>query len=385
MKVLFVVPPLTGHILPTLAVAEALSARGHAVAWLGHATKLRGLLPEGSTILPLGEGDPAHAEFVASRARSARGMAALKLFWEEFVAPLALASFDETEALVRAHAPDVMVVDHQAMAGALVARKLGIPFATSATTSASVGDTLEAFPKVAEWQREQVQAVAVQLGVDGGDTPDVSDSRVLVFSTPELAGTGGYPPQTLFVGPSLTTRRVAVPFPWEWLEAGRRKVLVSLGTLNAERGQRFYDAVVEGLGGLDAQVVLVAPASMVPETPENILRRDYVPQLALLSHVDAVVTHAGHNTTVEALSHGLPLVVSPITDDQPVVAAQVTAAGAGVRVPFGRISANKLRDAVVAVLDEPAYRQAAARIATSFAEAGGPAQAAEAVLALASR
>lgn len=38
----------------------------------------------------------------------------------------------------------------------------------------------------------------------------------------------------------------------------------------------------------------------------------------------------------EALWHAVPLVVAPIRDDQPVVAGQVTDAGAGVRVRFGR-------------------------------------------------
>ena len=34
-RYLFVVPPLVGHINPTLAVAEQLAGRGHEVAWTG--------------------------------------------------------------------------------------------------------------------------------------------------------------------------------------------------------------------------------------------------------------------------------------------------------------------------------------------------------------
>ena len=32
-RILFVVPPLTGHINPTVAVGAELAARGHDVAW----------------------------------------------------------------------------------------------------------------------------------------------------------------------------------------------------------------------------------------------------------------------------------------------------------------------------------------------------------------
>jgi UDP:flavonoid glycosyltransferase YjiC (YdhE family) len=73
----------------------------------------------------------------------------------------------------------------------------------------------------------------------------------------------------------------------------------------------------------------------------------------------------------EALWHGVPLVVAPIRDDQPVVAAQVADAGAGVRVRFGRADAARLGAAIDVVLDEPGYRAAAGRIRTAFRAAGG--------------
>jgi UDP:flavonoid glycosyltransferase YjiC (YdhE family) len=83
------------------------------------------------------------------------------------------------------------------------------------------------------------------------------------------------------------------------------------------------------------------------------------------------------------LAHGLPLVLAPIRDDQPIVADQVVRAGAGLRVRFGRVGAAELRAAVDTVLDEPGYRAAAEVVARSFREAGGAAAAADAVEALA--
>ena len=69
-----------------------------------------------------------------------------------------------------------------------------------------------------------------------------------------------------------------------------------------------------------------------------------------------MVTHGGHNTVCEALAHGLPLVVAPIRDDQPIIAEQVVAAGAGVRVKFGRVSTEGLRAAIDRVLTDPDLR-----------------------------
>jgi len=108
-----------------------------------------------------------------------------------------------------------------------------------------------------------------------------------------------------------------------------------------------------------------------------------VTQLEILPHVQAVVCHAGHNTVCEALANGLPLVVAPIRDDQPVVAQQVVRAGAGTRVRYGHLSPHSLRNAVVRVLAEPNFRGAAARIRDSFDAAGGAPAAADALEAMA--
>jgi UDP:flavonoid glycosyltransferase YjiC (YdhE family) len=94
-----------------------------------------------------------------------------------------------------------------------------------------------------------------------------------------------------------------------------------------------------------------------------------------------VLCHGGHNTVVETLSHGVPLVILPVKDDQPVVARQVSDAGAGVRLKLTRVRPAKLADAVATVRTAP-YRHAAARVRASFEAAGGPARAAAILSAL---
>jgi MGT family glycosyltransferase len=156
-----------------------------------------------------------------------------------------------------------------------------------------------------------------------------------------------------------------------------------MGTVNAEASARFYATCLAALAEEPIQVILVAPANLGVDIPDNTVHRAYVPQLALLREVDAVVCHAGHNTVCEALALGLPLVVAPIKDDQPIVAEQVAAAGAGLRVKFGRVQAAELRDVVRRVLAEPEFAAAAARIRDSFQRAGGAAAAADALQQLA--
>ena len=159
-------------------------------------------------------------------------------------------------------------------------------------------------------------------------------------------------------------------------------VLVSLGTLNAEVGERFWLAAAEAFADQPWVGVFVAPDHLVPDPPPNVIVARRVPQLELLPRVRAVVSHAGHNTVCETLAAGRPLVVAPIRDDQPVVADQVVRAGAAVRVKFARVRADALRTAVDQALTDPGLLAAAERIQASFAAAGGPAGAADALEAL---
>lgn len=384
MRALFVVPPLSGHVNPTVSVARALTARGHRVAWVGHPRRVRPLLPEGAELLPLDDG-PSDDVFgpILERSKTMRGLESLQFLWQDVLVPLARAMLPGVRHAIDVFRPDVVAVDHQAIGGALAARQAGVPWATLCTTSASVVDALGDLPKVKAWVSGQLADLERAADLPASAAPDLSPRLVVVFSSAAFADPdAAWPAHYRFVGPSIADRPDSTPFPWERLE-DRRRVFVSLGTVSAEVGAPFYATAATALADLDAQVIFAAPPELVPDPPASSIVRARVPQLALLPRMTAVVCHAGHNTVCESLASGLPLVVAPIRDDQPVVAGQVVRAGAGVRVRFGRLSPAALRAAVLRVLDEPAYREAATRVRDEFAAAGGAAAAAEALEGLA--
>jgi MGT family glycosyltransferase len=277
-------------------------------------------------------------------------------------------------------APDVLVVDQHALAGALVARQRGLPWATSATTSADLTDQVSATSKQGTWARQNM--TDFQRGLAVSDPVDLrfSDHLVLAFTTATLVGpVCDFPNHYVFVGPAMGARPRGTEFPWSWLRTDRQHVLVSLGTVNQKVGQRFFAAAVAAVAPLAdrLQAILVAPPDLIGMLPDHVLVREFIPQLDLLPSLDAVVSHAGHNTVCEALAYGVPLVVAPIRDDQPMIAKQVVDAGAGVRVHFGRVGPTELRNAITTLLEDPSYRAAARHVQTSFAAAGGAAAAAD--------
>lgn len=375
-RFLFAVPPLAGHVNPTVAVGAELARRGHQVAWVGHPPGVRPLLEDGARLYPApGEECSRRLEEVRREGAALHGPAAFRFLWEAFIVPLGHMMMPGVEAAVEDFRPHVVVADQQALAAPVVARRRGLPWATSATTSAELARPLAVFPKIEQWVGDLIEGFQRAHGDPDPVDLRFSDHLVLIFSTPALAGgTQGRPGHYAFVGPALG-RPSPGAFPWEWLDGTRPAVLVSLGTIHAGVGERFFRVAAEAVAGRDLQAVLVAAPEAVPDPPPNVLVRPHVPQLALLPKLSAVVSHGGHNTVCEALAHGLPLVVAPIRDDQPVNAHQVAAAGAGIVVPFFRVRPPQLREAITAVLAEDSYRRAARAVQESF-HAGGGAQAA---------
>jgi MGT family glycosyltransferase len=384
-RFLFVVPPMAGHMNPTITLGNELTRRGHAVAWTGHEGVIGGLVPPSATFIPVADGLPpaAAGTFLGLVSNNTSGAAGLTDILDEILLPLARQMLPGVHAAVDAFAPDVMVVDQSAYAGAAVAELRGLPWASSATTSAELTDPLAALPKVSAWFRSRLSELLLEAGLTPERAveidPRLSPHLILAFTTADIAGPpDDLPSHCVLLGPSLEDRADDTPFPWEWLDQPGPHVLVSLGTLCWLGGEHFFSVAAEAFAEMDAQAVFVAPPGIAPDpAPPNVLVQSRIPQLALMPHFDAVVCHGGHNTVCESLAFGNPLVIAPMRQDQPAIAKQVRRSGAGIRVPFKRVSPRGLREAINSVLTDPSYGAAAQRVQQSLASAGGPLEGAD--------
>lgn len=210
------------------------------------------------------------------------------------------------------------------------------------------------------------------------ERPDFSPYGIIVFSSQELVGSEHecFPAIYHFVGPAFSSRSQNDEFPWNLLDPSLPKILVSLGTVSRDRGLRFYEVLMEALAEMPLQVIMAGPDILKEKAPKNFIIQPRIPQVALLPHMAAVICHSGHNTVCESLYFGLPLIVAPIRDDQPVVAQQVVNAGAGLFMRYGKVSVAAARETVQRLFDEPQFRIRAQALAESFKRLGGAKQAA---------
>jgi zeaxanthin glucosyltransferase len=371
-RFLVVTLPLAGHANRAVAVTEVLSARGHEVAWCGSNAYFGPLLGPDAILFPTGTR--------LFRDQAGHGITALKSLWQQYVIPMARFTLPAVDRAIREYQPDVVLVDQHALAGALAAHRHGLPWATLVTGAMELTHPLAALPRVDAWIRAQLASFCRDVAGDvagdfaseaGGLDLLFSPYLVIAFTTSAVTGERAFPDHFALVGAAMLDRPGT--FAWDLLDAARRKVLISVGTLATGLAADFYQRAAAAVAPLSGtvQAIIVGPPELVPDPPGNVLVASSVPMLALLPRLDAVISHGGMNTVAEALAHGLPLVIAPIRHDQPVVASQVARAGAGIRVPFSRVRPAQLREALVTILEDPSYRHAAERIRDSFAAAGG--------------
>ncbi len=111
--------------------------------------------------------------------------------------------------------------------------------------------------------------------------------------------------------------------------------------------------------------------------PENFIVRNYVPQLEILKYSNTFITHGGMNSVSEGLYYNVPLIVIPITADQPFVAQRVSELGAGISLLKDNINEENLKCSLDKLINESDLHKNATKISESYKNAGGYRRAAD--------
>ncbi|MFG1637840.1 macrolide family glycosyltransferase [Pseudonocardia alni] len=381
MHVLMSTTAAHGHVHPNLPVMAELVARGHRVTYPVPERFAEAVAATGATPLRIRTDlpDPAKGEQWPDG-----GIEAMRLFSAE-----ARSAYDQIADALQYEHPDVVCYDGSGWAGHAFSRVRGIPrVELSPHMVAWDGfetDMAEAFafletPEGLAW-RGELDAWLDEVGAGVGSReflgrPDRSVALIPEAMQPELDRVDR--DRYTFVGPVIGDRS----HQGLWPKPKAPLLLVSLGSAYTDRPQ-FWRAAVEAMTGTGWQTVLatgphVAPADL-GAVPDDVTVREWVPQLAVLAHASAFVTHAGMGGCTEGLWHGVPMVAVPQAVDQFGNADRIAALGVGEQLPADAVTPETLREAVLRVSSsEEVARRCAEEKATARA-AGGAAAAADVV------
>jgi MGT family glycosyltransferase len=392
-----------GHYYPLTALGRRLQSRGHEVVYFQVADLERPIRAAGLQFRQIGREDfpPGGLRARDEEVSKLSGLAALRCGLRG-IERKALMLFRDAPAAIRDEGVDSLLVDQIEMAGGTVAEHLGLPFVSVAAAlpinlDASVPPVTFSWPHRAGFAarlRNRVGNAASEWSFSGllgtinrqrrawglPPAPDVNAlfSRLAqVAQLPaalELPGRR-LPPGFHHTGPwTDAAGRAAVDFPWSRLDPGRPLAYVSMGTL-LNGVLRTFRMIAEACAGLDLQLVISLGGGQDPallgDLPGDPVVVGYAPQLDLIRRSALTISHGGLNTALESLEQGVPMVVLPVAYDQPGVGARVEWSGVGRSIPVGRLTVDRLRDAVRIVLGDPAYRARAGRLRSSIEDADG--------------
>lgn len=378
-------PPFCGHLHPILGMARRL-AQDYDVRLL---TTERGLARagglDGVALLPgrdeeieriVGGPRPARGNPFALHAQLRANLALMRQFREE------------TDALYRRRAPDLLIADLTLPVLGSVAREHGVPWWTSHPSPCvaepwqgagvpaylgglsprhdligrvrdRLGHGLTRLFKhgVHALHRRELAALGFpRLYRPGREEAVYSSECVLGLSWPQLEFPRRWPPAFQLVGPVLYTP--PAPEPELRFVPGKRHVLVTIGTHLGWLKDRAAAAVSRAAATLPELVFHFSDGR--PEGPgggrtgpENFQRVAYVPYDRYLPRYDLVVHHGGAGILHGCLEHGKPTVVFPVDFDQFDYAARLTHAGLARRLP----ALSELTPTVVAALTDEPLRQ----------------------------
>jgi UDP:flavonoid glycosyltransferase YjiC (YdhE family) len=396
----------TGHLNPLFALSQELQRRGHRVTFFEKPKIEDRVRQAGLNFVPLRTGKfpskrsaPSQKSGILADISTLRfNLARVRFEIEQYL--------KETPSALDAAGIDALLINEIALTGPTVAQLLRLPYFLIATTlphhfgwsgrSCSGSSWLTGHRGSTSWIswleshclelsalrtrgpiRRALDADRRKLGLGPvGAIPKDFPCLAHITQLPQcldfehVAESAGI----YYSGPWIsTTARAQVAFPWDRID-GRPLIYATLGTTRNVQPSVFR-MIAQACADLNLQLVIALGNRMDPELlaglPGEPLVVRFAPQLELIKLARVVISHAGPNTSFEALIEGKPMIVIPLAYDQPAIAARLAHFRIAEVLPFKRLSAHKLRAAVTNVLNDSTYAQAAQKMRNKLRSVDG--------------
>lgn len=349
MRVALVLIPEKGHVNPYIGVAQALQEMGHEVVVyapgdIGDQCRAAGLP---FRLLPGSSERPTHgAELVALIQDQAR--------LAQWIGELLLEGLEEQTARLRKVLgdADVVVADPLFYAASLAAEAVGLPWAAvSNSLNPVIPDDLDS--DLLRTVRGLQRPPGRYSGCDR-----LSPYLNIAFTTEALCG----PVEGVhLVGPSFPLRARGDEVMEERLPEGKPVIYASFGSQIYHWPELFAKLAAANPG---AELVLSVGDLPGPFPGCHVYR--YAPQLALLQRARVFVTHGGANSFMEAIASNVPMLVSPMCNDQFHQAHFTKRSQIGLVTDLRTATVKEIRHDLERLMEEGPEREAMARLSATY-------------------
>ena len=265
------------------------------------------------------------------------------------------------------------------------------PLRTLAATHPFIARTLFGLGKwtTKSWV-EPIQQLRKELGLPRTGNPifegQHSPTRVLALFSKLLAQIQpDFPSNTIITGFPFYDRKDGQPPPPEllrFLDEGEPPILFTLGSSLVWIAKNFYRVSIEAAQKLGKRaLLLIGDKRNLPQTksPDGIAAFDYAPHSLVMPRASCIVHQGGIGTTGQALRAGQPMLIVPSGQDQPDNARRCVRLGVGRTLSPARFTVPRVVSELSELLDNPTYREQAAKVGQQVREENGTKRACDAI------
>lgn len=323
-KILVVSTPFYGHTNPTLPLARELVRRGHDVGFI-NAPKWKGKIEgTGAEFIPYLKYPQNPSQFQE-----------VKRCFE--------AAYNTVLSLKKSY--DLLIYDFYFYPGKVLSYKLKIPCVRQIFQPAwnyeAVKESRE-YGKVRKLSNKAFRTYRIldkiilskkaklNMGIQGQSLisavlNDVAELNIVYVTEAFQPYFHTFDERFIFTIPDIegeNTQKSEVQIPYTNMKLPI--IYISLGSIISSKA--FLKKCIKAFKDKEMTVILSCgkvELEKLGQLPDNIYAYSFVPQLEVLKHVNLFFTHGGMNSINESMFYGVPMLVKPIVNDQPVNALRV--------------------------------------------------------------
>ncbi len=338
-----------GNVPPAIGIAQKLKEHGHSVSFAGDEIQQHRIMNRGFSFTSI---EPLSREWM-DLAPGDQKLACLNH----------LRQFAE---MVASEQVDAILVDCMMHAALAAVENLDLPYAVLVHTIPGSLAPGGMFDHITMSSFNAIRAYAGRNAVSSS-WEAWSSAPVICATIPELDPLAGQVPSSFqYVGP-LFERVPSSGWHSPWTGNDPRPlVLVSFSTHSQWDETSRINRTLEALAGDYYRVLVTSGMAEIKGILklENAVVTPYLPHSEVLPQVKLAVIHAGHGSVINSLAHGVPMVCLPNTySDQPMLAVQVEAIGAGLALDGDNATVEEIAQAAKQVISDPSYFATARRLA----------------------
>ena len=178
-----------------------------------------------------------------------------------------------------------------------------------------------------------------------------------------------------YIEASIDLRCDEPTFKWEQVNESLPIIFCNLGSQAHlyQESKEIFRTIIEAIAARpDWQMILSVGrhfSAEFPAVPPNVLVVNWAPQLEILKRASIMITHGGLGTVKECILFGVPMIVFPMSRNQPMSGARVVYHGLGVRGDMRHVTVESVHALMEKIEHNPSYKQRVREMGEKFRKA----------------